>query len=102
MRFLARATIAAATLAVLAGACGSDTGPGTAPPPTTVQAGAVTTTGVTTPGTTSAPAGRPATTAAPADVPEQLRFAVAGVDGAQVVGADYAGKDVALWFWAPW
>ncbi len=112
MRFLLRVTVAAAALAVLTSACGSDTDPGTALPPPTVQAGAVTTTGVPTTGvpTTgvptpearSAPTGPPATTVAPADVPEQLRFSVAGVDGAQVVGADYAGKDVALWFWAPW
>lgn len=24
------------------------------------------------------------------------------VDGATIDGADYAGQDLALWFWAPW
>lgn len=100
MRFLPSVTIAAA-LAVLTAACGGNTGRGTASP-TTAQTDAVTTTGAPTPDATSAPTGTPATTAKPADVPEQLRFSVAGIDGAQVVGADYAGKDVAMWFWAPW
>lgn len=27
---------------------------------------------------------------------------VSTVDGGELVGADLAGKDVALWFWAPW
>lgn len=35
-------------------------------------------------------------------VPELLRFTAAGVDGGQVDGSAFAGRDVALWFWAPW
>lgn len=32
----------------------------------------------------------------------ELDFAVPALDGGQVEGAALAGKDVALWFWAPW
>jgi hypothetical protein len=35
-------------------------------------------------------------------VPEALDFTAPGIDGGQVVGAEYAGQAVALWFWAPW
>ena len=35
-------------------------------------------------------------------VPVLLRFALPGVDGVGVQGADYSGKPLALWFWAPW
>jgi hypothetical protein len=35
-------------------------------------------------------------------VPEVLRFSAPRLGGGRVVGADYAGRDVALWFWAPW
>lgn len=31
-----------------------------------------------------------------------LDFSAPAVGGGQVVGADYAGRDLALWFWAPW
>ncbi len=31
-----------------------------------------------------------------------LDFTLPGVTGPQVRGADYAGKSLALWFWAPW
>ena len=31
-----------------------------------------------------------------------LDFTLPGVDGPEVRGADYAGKALALWFWAPW
>jgi hypothetical protein len=48
--------------------------------------------------------GVPAAEAAPGTpaVPAALQFSAAGVNGSQVEGADYAGRDVALWFWAPW
>lgn len=35
-------------------------------------------------------------------VPDVLDFTAPGVTGGQVVGADYAGDALALWFWAPW
>jgi hypothetical protein len=31
-----------------------------------------------------------------------LDFTAPAVGGGQVAGADYAGRDLALWFWAPW
>jgi hypothetical protein len=31
-----------------------------------------------------------------------LDFKAPKLGGGQVVGSDFAGKDVALWFWAPW
>lgn len=55
-------------------------------------------------------AGQPAATPGPSNpaaapgrpVPDALQFRAAGLDGTAVNGADFAGKDVALWFWAPW
>lgn len=38
----------------------------------------------------------------PAEVPEILEFAAPRLGGGQVQGAELAGRDVALWFWAPW
>ena len=35
-------------------------------------------------------------------VPEILRFTAPQLGGGIVHGADHAGEDVALWFWAPW
>lgn len=82
-------------LALLAGACGS--GDTTAAP----AGGASSTTAVggTAPPEGAGPAPAPG---APAPVPEALRFTAPALDGGQVVGADYAGRDVAMWFWAPW
>lgn len=37
-----------------------------------------------------------------AAVPEALRFTATTVDGGTFEGADYAGQDLMLWFWAPW
>lgn len=31
-----------------------------------------------------------------------LDFTAPKLGGGKVVGSEYAGKDVALWFWAPW
>jgi hypothetical protein len=48
----------------------------------------------------SSPAG---STAAPAPgVPAALAWSADLVEGGQLDGADLAGGDVALWFWAPW
>jgi hypothetical protein len=33
---------------------------------------------------------------------EVLDFTLPAVDGGQIRGRDYAGKALALWFWAPW
>lgn len=39
---------------------------------------------------------------APATPPEVLDFTATTVDGGTLQGAELAGTDVALWFWAPW
>jgi hypothetical protein len=53
------------------------------------------------------PAGSGTPTSPPAisEAPEPakiLRFEAPNLAGGVIRGADYAGKDVALWFWAPW
>ena len=35
-------------------------------------------------------------------ISDLLDFTLPGVTGPNVRGADYAGKSLALWFWAPW
>lgn len=37
-----------------------------------------------------------------ASVPDILDFTAPLVGGGELNGADYAGKPVAAWFWAPW
>lgn len=53
----------------------------------------------TGPTTTATASAGPTTGAA---VPDILDFTAETVRGEQVAGADYAGQDVVLWFWAPW
>lgn len=53
------------------------------------------------------PAGSGPATSPPAisEAPEPagvLRFEAPNLAGGVIRGADYAGQDVALWFWAPW
>lgn len=50
--------------------------------------------GASTPVSPDAPAGP--------EVPEALDFTLPALDGGQVVGAELAGRAVALWFWTPW
>lgn len=93
-------TVLVAALGLVASACGAkgdrgdDVQAGTSVPapraPETAPAAA--------PGVPYAPT----TTAPGVEVPKALRFTATGVGGMKIVGADYAGKDVALWFWAPW
>jgi hypothetical protein len=35
-------------------------------------------------------------------VAEVLRFSAPRLGGGTIEGVDFAGKDVAFWFWAPW
>lgn len=44
---------------------------------------------------TDAPGGGPA-------VPRELRFSAPALGGGEIDGADYAGSDLVIWFWAPW
>jgi len=39
---------------------------------------------------------------APSAVPAALKWEAKAVSGGQVTGANYTGRAVALWFWAPW
>ena len=44
----------------------------------------------------------PATSGAqPTNISPTLQFTAARLDGGTIQGADYAGKPVAFWFWAP-
>ncbi|ATW52858.1 hypothetical protein CGZ69_26160 [Streptomyces peucetius subsp. caesius ATCC 27952] len=43
-----------------------------------------------------------ASTSPSAEVPEKLQFTAETVDGKPFEGSTLAGKDVVLWFWAPW
>jgi hypothetical protein len=53
---------------------------------------------------TSAPEVDDAATAPapPQGLPPQLAFTAETIDGGTFDGADYAGQDLMLWFWAPW
>lgn len=54
---------------------------------------------VTTNGGVAAP---PADAGAAPEVPDELDFVAPDVRGGQVVGAELAGQDLVIWFWAPW
>ena len=38
----------------------------------------------------------------PHEVPDELRFTAPRLGGGMIDGAGYAGKDLVIWFWAPW
>ena len=38
----------------------------------------------------------------PTQVPSELRFTSPALGGGTIDGADYAGNDLVMWFWAPW
>lgn len=50
----------------------------------------------------SAPPSPPAPPDATGPVPRLLDFTSPAVDGGQVVGSEFAGQALAVWFWAPW
>ena len=82
----ARTTAAASLLLLVAAACGSAPPPPEGPPARSETPGSPPTTSVS-------PEPRPA---------EILNFEAANLAGGVIRGAEYAGKDVAFWFWAPW
>jgi len=47
-------------------------------------------------------AGRPASTGSDEPSADLLDFVAPDVRGGEVVGADLAGQDLVIWFWAPW
>lgn len=55
--------------------------------------------------TSGPPPGSPSTVTSgtpSATMAEVLDFTAPRLGGETVEGADYAGKDTAIWFWAPW
>jgi hypothetical protein len=53
-------------------------------------------------GTTTASQGSPSQGVTESGVPAILDFSAPALSGGTIDGADYSGKAVALWFWAPW
>ena len=74
-----------ATLSIVIASCSAGAGTGTMSSESAVTA---------TPGT-----GGGSRIPAPSEV---LRFAAPLLSGGEIDGTSLAGKDVALWFWAPW
>ena len=106
-RFLAvrrRPVLLLAVVALTAAACGG--GSGDASATDTTAAGSDTAAPITAAPATTATAPAPTTggdpAPPPADLPTQLDFTAATVAGGQVTGADFAGQDLVVWFWAPW
>ncbi|MDG4805552.1 redoxin family protein [Micromonospora sp. WMMD1120] len=95
---LRRAATVGALVAALSGvaAC-TGTAPGGPATAGTAPAGAPVTVAATP---TGAPTG--AVGAAPARVPDVLRFSGTTLGGAAFDAAQFAGRPVVLWFWAPW
>jgi hypothetical protein len=44
----------------------------------------------------------PSATGPQVEVPHELQFTVPRLGGGTVRGADFAGQDLVMWFWAPW
>jgi len=88
--------LAAAILALALGSCASptpDAGPG--PGPAAPEASPSPPAAPSPQPTSEAPAGGP-------EVPRELRFSAPALGGGTIDGADYAGSDLVIWFWAPW
>lgn len=81
--------------AVLVVACGGGTGAGGAAPSTGAPAASA-------PEREPPRGTSPATGAEAGAVPEVLAFSATTLDGGTFEGATLAGRDVVLWFWAPW
>ena len=99
-----RLLAALSCVAVLGAACGGAGGEGqdAAAPATGSPSGSEATSAA--PSTSpSAMAPSPAPSSADGQVPEAFAFRAPALDGSgPVVGANYAGRDVVLWMWAPW
>jgi len=44
----------------------------------------------------------PSATGPQAEVPAELRFTAPRLGGGTIRGSAYAGRDLVMWFWAPW
>ena len=87
-RSLPRITVVLSVLAVVAAACSS------VPAATSTGAGSPTTTASSQPPRPSSAGAEP--------LPEVLDFSAPMLGGGTVGGSRYVGKDLAIWFWAPW
>lgn len=87
-------------IALLAASCAGGDGPREAPAATT---GSPSTTVRPTSRAPAAP-NQPVETemASPAEIPKELRFEAPSLTGGTIRGADFAGQDLVIWFWAPW
>lgn len=84
------------------GTVAATTAPTTTAPTSTAPAAAAATTAATTaPPVSVNPTPSAPPTSTPAKVPAALNFTMPTVGGGEFSGAAYAGKPLALWFWAP-
>ncbi len=98
MTTIARASALIVSSALVVAACASDPGEDPTPPEEVV---------ITTSPSPDAGGEAAEPTASPqpteVTVPTELQFTAADVmTGAEVQGADFAGRAVVMWFWAPW
>lgn len=89
----ARSATLVVVIALLAGACSSVPERPGAEPERAPTLG---------PSAASKPVGPVAGTGPSADVPQVLDFSAPQLGGGTVDGASFAGRDIAIWFWAPW
>jgi hypothetical protein len=87
-RHLRRSVLSVAAIVLVAAACTGDT-----PGPSRTEPAA------TTPSRKGASASPTPGSPAPAEV---LGFTAPRLGGGTIEGAEFAGRDVAFWFWAPW
>ncbi len=89
------AVLGALAAAVLLAACGGSGEGGTAAPTSTPSV-------TPTPTPTPTPSATPEEEAPEVEVPEELAFTAATLDGGTFDGASLVGRPAVLWFWAPW
>jgi hypothetical protein len=99
-----QARIALLLVALVVAGCGAaGTEPSAAGDATAAAEGPVATPGAVASETPEPPGAGPSpSAAAPAATAEAPFDTVDAVGGGQIDGAELAGRDLALWFWAPW
>lgn len=90
--------LVAAALALVASACASQAPEGSSPEPAAPASSPPP--AAPSPDPTSGEGGDEE--APPPEVPRELRFTAPALGGGTIDGADYAGRDLVIWFWAPW
>ncbi|HEX6208154.1 MAG TPA: hypothetical protein VF058_07340 [Actinomycetota bacterium] len=90
----ARLIISLGILALSAASCASPEEPAATRSPEAAPA-ATSPAAPTSPPPTEEPAEDP-------PVPGELRFTAPALGGGTIDGAEYAGSDLVIWFWAPW